>query len=330
MNETHVSRADIVVPVHGGWVHVEKCLQSLRLQTVPCRVIVVGDKSPDDTLARVRTAFPDFEVFANDENSGFAKTCNRGIRLSSSPIVVLLNSDVVAAPTLVETIVEAMSEMPTAGSAAAVLLDQEGWVDSFGMAGDCTLATYVRFHGARRDDVSASDPVVLGPYGAVAAYRRKALDEVGLLDENIFMYGEEAELNLRLGAAGWAAIAVDEVVGTHVGGASAGLGSPRQRYLAEFGRGYTMRVYGVLSGRHAVRAATIELIVFVASLLTQKDLSGFRGRRAGWRAGRGVPRRSARGAGLDESIDLRTSIAMRRPNYWLTHRPRSADPKELT
>ncbi|WP_374977438.1 glycosyltransferase family 2 protein [Microbacterium trichothecenolyticum] len=310
-------RLDIIVPVYGGWQLVEQCLQSLEAQTVPVRVTVVDDRSPDDTLRRVRERFGGFQVIANKVNRGFAASCNIGIRAGRAEFVLLLNSDVVAQADLAATILAAFDADDTAraGSVSPILLGPDGTVDSFGVTADDTVAGFVRFHGAQLNRVH-NGPALLGPYGAAAAYRRAALNGVGLLDENIFMYGEELDLALRLRAAGWGALEVAKVVGTHIGGASAGRESERQRYLSGFGRGYLLRVYGILRGRHAVRALVTEAAVTALRLLTRRDAASLRGRVDGWRKGRGVPRRPVPGRGIDSSIGFRQSLAMRKAGYW--------------
>jgi GT2 family glycosyltransferase len=306
--------------VHGGWEHVRRCLDSLLVQTVPCRIIVVDDVSPDDTLERLRSRYADLDIIANDVNSGFATSCNKGIRAGDAEVVILLNSDVVAKADLVASILDVFDEDRdgSVGSVSPLLLDADGTVDSFGVTADRTIAGFVRFHGAGEADIDGNSPRLLGPYGAVAGYRRRALDQVGLLDENIFMYGEELDLALRLRAAGWGAAGIPHAVGTHVGGATAGRGSKRQRYLAGFGRGYLLRVYGILRRRHAIQVFVTETAAALVDSLHSRDLAAVRGRLAGWRRGRGVPRRPVPAGAIDPAIGFRRSIDMRRPDYWRT------------
>lgn len=311
------SALDIIVPVHGGWKHVQESLASLEQQDVAVNVIVVDDCSPDDTLSRIRERFTSFVVLANDTNVGFAATCNRGIRAGSADVVVLLNSDVVVRPTFARDVLERFAAAPAdTGSVAPILLAPDGSVDSFGITADVTLAGFVRYHGAPVERVDADHPLVLGPYGAAAAYRRAALDDVGLLDENIFMYGEELELAYRLRAGRWGAVTLPSVVGTHIGGASAGRESERQRYLSGFGRAYVLRVYGVLRTRHALRTLVTESIVVVARMITRRDVASLHGRWSGWHAARGVSARDIPMTGIDRSIGLRRSFQMRGADYW--------------
>lgn len=313
------ARLDVVVPVYGGWTHVEECLRSLRAQTSPINVFVVDDVSPDDTPDRVAREFPEVVLLRNHENSGFATSCNNGIRAGTAPYVVLLNSDVIAEPHMAADLLAAFdSADERIGSISPVLSDREGNVDAFGTCADVTLAGYVRWHGIPTlpSDAERRAPITLGPYGALAAYRRTALDDVGLLDENIFMYGEELELSLRLAAGAWPSLPLPRVLGSHIGGASAGVESPRQRYLSAFGRAYTVRVYDVLRSRHAARTILTELVVVGARLVLRRDLASLRGRVAGWRAGRGVPHRRRPATGLDRGITFAQSLRMRGDGFW--------------
>ncbi|MFC3397200.1 hypothetical protein ACFOEP_01615 [Microbacterium amylolyticum] len=232
-------------------------------------------------------------------------------------MVVLVNSDVVAESTLMDDILRAFDAAPDAvASVCPLLLGTDGQIDSHGITADATLAGFVRFHGADRNAADTVSPPVLGPYGAVAAYRRRALTEVGLLDEGIFMYGEELDLALRLRAGGYDTCAMERPGGVHIGGASAGEGTPRQIRLAGFGRGYLLRAWGVLRTRYAARVLATEAIVCLRRLVLQRDASALIGRVQGWRAARGVVRPQIPAAGIDHTIGLFTSLKMRAAGYW--------------
>lgn len=300
---------DVIVPVYGNWQITSSCLDSLRTQTVPHRVILVDDKSPDDTLDRVTAEFPEVDVVALPQNRGFAAACNAGISAGTGAIVVLCNNDVEAEPEMLERLATAFVD-PHVGSATPLLLRPDGRVDAFGITVDATLAGFVRLHGRPESAASGDLDRLLGPYGAVAAYRRSALEQVGLLDEGIFMYGEELDLALRLSAGGWMPAAVVGARAVHLGGATAGRGSPSQRRRAGFGRGYLLRAWRVHRTRHGARAIAVEAIVVAADAAIHRDLAAFRGRRAGWVAGRHATRPLAV-PDIDDSIGLIKSLRLR-------------------
>ena len=301
---------DVIVPVYGNWPVTRACLDSLAAQTLPHRVIVVDDASPDDTLRQLQSGYPEVQVLALERNSGFATACNRGLAQATADVVVLVNNDVDADPTMLEKLIAPFAD-PAVGSSSPLLLRPDGRIDAFGMTADVTLAGFLRLHGAEPDAVAGSNHRLLGPYGAVAAYRGRALREVGLLDEGIFMYGEELDLALRLSAAGWRPGAAPDARGVHLGGATAGRGSATQRERAGFGRGYLLRAYGVLRGRHGFRAFITEFVVSVGDAILSRDTAAARGRMAGWKAGRAAAARSRCIPDLDHSLGFLASLRLR-------------------
>lgn len=308
---------DAIVPVYGGWEHVEPCIRALLAQTLPVNIVVVDDCGPDDTADRVAETFPDVTLIRNTSNRGFAATCNRGIASGTGDIVVLVNSDVVAEPDLMASIATALDEAgPAVASVCPLLMGTDGSIDSQGITADASCAGFVRYHRAPLSRQNPADPPVLGPYGAVAAYRRRALDEVGTLDEGIFMYGEELDLALRLRAGGYGTVTLDRPGGVHIGGASAGEGTPRQIRLAGFGRGYLLRSWGVLRTRRALPTLAIEALVCLRRLVLKRDASALVGRIQGWKAAAGVVRPQIPVDGIDRTIGFRQAIRMRGADYW--------------
>src|SRR5205085_2483274 len=113
------------------------------------------------------------------------------------------NNDVDCNPDFLERVAEAFGD-ERVGSVAALLLKPGAEViDSYGLTVDPTLAGYPRLHNAAADAAQETDPVLVGPSGGAAGYRRRAWENVGGLDDGVFIYGEDVELALRLRAAGW-------------------------------------------------------------------------------------------------------------------------------
>jgi len=156
---------------------------------------------------------------------------------------------------------------------------------------DPTFAGYPRLRGLPVRQADATHPGLVGPSGAAGAYRRRAWDDVGGLDEGVFFYGEDVDLALRLHEAGWTTTGASDAVAIHLGSASATRRSEWQRYHGGFARGYFLRRYGVFRRPVGVRAGATEAIVALAdALIFSHDLAAARGRIAGWRAAGGRPR----------------------------------------
>lgn len=305
---------DVVVPAYNGWELTESCLRHLRAQTVLHTVIVCDNGSTDGTPERVCAAFPEVRVVELGENLGFPKACNRGVGAGSGEIVVLLNNDVDCRPDFLERLVVPFEADERLGSVAALLLKPgEETIESFGLTADPTLAGYPRLRDLPVREAQATDPVLVGPSGAAGAYRRRAWEGVGGLDEGVFIYGEDVELALRLRAAGWSTVGAADAVAVHVGSASMGTRSAWQRYQGGFARGYFLRRYGMGQSRVGARTvATEALVVLGDALVFSHDLAALRGRVAGWRAGGARPRnRRPPAEALERRITFWKSLRLR-------------------
>ena len=309
---------DVVVPVHNGWELTKSCLEHLEAQTAPHRVIVCDGGSTDGTPERLRAVFPAAILVELGANVGFPGACNRGVREGGGELVVLLNNDVLCRPNFLEHLIAPFRDDDRVGSVASLLLiPGEQRIESFGLAVDPTMAGYPRLRGASANQAQGTRPILVGPSGAAGAYRRRAWEDVGGLDESVFAYAEDVDLALRIRAAGWSASATSDAVAIHIGSASAVVRSPWQRYQGGFARGYFLRRYGVLRGREAGRAlATEALVVLGDAAVYSHDFAALRGRLDGWRAAGGKPRapRPPQEA-IDRQITFQESLRLRRAVY---------------
>jgi GT2 family glycosyltransferase len=308
---------DVVIVVHGRYDLTSSCLAHLSAQSVEHRVIVVDNDSPDDTRERLHHEWPDVHVECLDQNRGFAEACNRGVAAGSGEVVVLLNNDVDCRPDFLERLIAPLGRDPSVGAAAALLLKPgERLIDSAGLAADVTLGGFPRLQGLDVTEAARARPLLAGPAGAAAAYRRSAWEQAGGLDSAIFAYMEDFDLALRLRGAGWRSALALDAVAVHLGSATFGHRTAWQRRNGGFGRGYMMRRYGLLRGRAAPRTLLTEAIVVLGDVVLSRDLAALRGRLSGWRAGRRAPRLAQPPAdAIDRSIGFRESLSLRRGVY---------------
>jgi GT2 family glycosyltransferase len=308
---------DVVIPAYNRWDLTSSCLRHLAAQTLAHRVIVVDNGSTDETPTALRRDWPEVSVVELDHNQSFTRAVNTGVRAGQSECIVLLNNDVELRPDCLARLVAPLQQDPSVGSVAAVLLAPgERLIDSVGVTTDVTLAGFPRMQGLGVEHAHDSRPLLTGPEGTAAAYRRAAWDQVGGLDEAIHAYMEILDLAWRLRRAGWDTACAPEAVGVHLGSATFGHRSVAQRRLAGYSRGYLLRRYGVIRSRVAARALITEAIVVAGDLLASHDLAALRGRLAGWRAARAMqrlPRPPAQA--IDATISMRDSLALRRGAY---------------
>jgi N-acetylglucosaminyl-diphospho-decaprenol L-rhamnosyltransferase len=279
-------------------------------------VIVSDNGDSDETSEGVVREWPAVRLLRSQRQLSFATACNRGVDAGGGEVVVLLNNDVYCRPDWLERLVAPLEVEPDTGSVACLLVQPgERLIDSVGLCADPTLAGFPRLAGLPVARAAEERPQLVGPAGAAGAYRRSAWEQVGGLDEGIFAYSEDLDLALHLREAGWGVAMAPGAVGVHVGSATHGHRSAWQRRHAGFARGYLLRRYGILRGRHAIRALATEAAVALGDAAISRDFAALSGRVAGWRSAGGVARRQAPADALDSRIGIRDSVALRMNAY---------------
>lgn len=196
----------VIIPNWNGAALLPACLDSLRAQTYRrLEIIVVDNASTDESVALVRERYPEVRLVVLSENRGLTGGVNAGIRSATGGIIALLNNDAEAEPGWVAALVETLEAHPEAGSAASKMLlyDRRDVLNS---AGDTySLEGIPGNRGVWERDVGQYDRdiEVFGACGGAAAYRRAMLEEIGLFDEELFMYCEDVDLAWRAQIAGY-------------------------------------------------------------------------------------------------------------------------------
>lgn len=300
---------DVVVVTWQGRELLVSCLAHLAKQTVPHRVIVADNASTDGTVELLRQHYPEVTVVALGENLGFGKANNLGVAVGNAPYVVLVNNDIDAAPDFLERAVAPLRSDAAVGAVATLTTHPHtGRVDQFGVTIDRGLCAYARCSGQDPDALQLQP--LAAPCAGAAAYRRTAFDAVGGFDERLFAYSEDLDLGLRLSDAGWAFAEAPGARGVHLGGATAGVGSPFQRRLASFGRGFIVGRYRPTGVRGRLHGFAVDLAVVVAGLVRHRSLDPLTQRIRGWRSARSTQRLAIDPAAIDETV--RAVDALRR------------------
>jgi len=204
-------RLSIVIVSYNVRRFVEQCLDSVQKASegLAVEVFVVDNASSDDTVASVRQHYPWVRLIANDDNLGFSRANNIAIRQSQGEYVLLLNPDTIVAKPTLRDVLAFMDAHPEAGGAGVRMHNADGtlapesrravptpWVSFCKMLGFSSryYMSHLPWDEPARIEVIS---------GAFCLLRRKALDQVGLLDEDFFMYGEDIDLSFRLLKGGW-------------------------------------------------------------------------------------------------------------------------------
>ncbi len=204
-------KLSVVIVSYNVRSYLEQCLQSVQkaLEGIEGEVFVVDNHSDDDSVEVVKTRYPWVRLIANDENMGFAKANNIAIRQAGGEYVLLLNPDTVVEEDTLRQVLAFMDSHPKAGGAGVMMHNADGslapesrralptpWVSCLKMLGFTKryYMSHLPWDQPGRIDVIS---------GAFCFLRKKALDEIGLLDEDFFMYGEDIDLSYRLLKGGW-------------------------------------------------------------------------------------------------------------------------------
>lgn len=258
----------ISIVTHNNAPLLAACLESVRSELeagIEAEVFVVVNVPGDGSADMIRTRFPRVHIIENEAPRGFSANHNAVLRQARGRRVLLLNDDTVLHPGCLRALLQFLDAHPDAGIAGPRVLNADGSLQQ-----SCyrlpTLA--VLFHDAFFLSSVFPRTLAIGGYkkwphttaaavgyviGACMMIPRTALDRVGLLDEEFFLYSEEADLSKRMTDAGYRIYFTPDAEITHHGGASIAQLGPRQldhfltsmnRYYAKhFGRAALIGVY---------------------------------------------------------------------------------------
>ena len=220
------------------------------------RAIVVDNGSTDGTAEAVAQRFPQAIVVRLEEGVGFAEACNRGAAAGDAPLVLFLNSDVLARPGAIDALVAALETRPDAVAAGGRLVDPgtDDTQPAYAPQRYPGLGTLVaRVTGLEALRAAGPDPALLAergtveceqPAGACILVRRDVFESIGGFDERYWFWYEDVDLARRLHRRG-PLLHVGGAVFEHLGGGT----------FASWGRerGLRSRLHGI------VRYASVHL-----------------------------------------------------------------------
>lgn len=275
--ETRSPQVCCVVINWNGWRDTLACLESLVSQDYPeLRIVVVDNASTDDSVQRIRAAFPRVNLLRAEENRGFAAGSNLGIRCAlahGAEFVWLLNNDILAPEDTLRKLVDEASDADV-GIVGTVLkyLDRPGMIQAWGGGSIVPWTGYARHF----DTPTPLNERSFLTFASVLL-RREMLEQVGVLDEGYFMYFEDSDLCFRARDAGWKLRVAAETAVLHKEG-----GSSPSKKNARLDQIVTASGLRFLD-RHG-SPSSIAKVLFVLSRLAKRTVRGnFSGVRAVWR-----------------------------------------------
>lgn len=241
-------KLSVVIVNYNVAAFLEQALASAQkaMRNIDGEIFVVDNNSADNSVAMVRSKFPDVHLIENHDNVGFARANNQAIRISRGEYVLLLNPDTVVEEDTFEKCIAFMDAHPQGGGLGVKMVDGNGrflpeskrgipypssaFYKLFGLSKLFPKSTkFGAYHATYIGEDETAEVEVLS--GAFMLLRKEALDKVGLLDEDYFMYGEDIDLSYRILKGGYKNYYFPETRIIHYKGESTKKGSLNYVYV---------------------------------------------------------------------------------------------------
>ena len=173
------------------------------------RIIVVDNNSSDGSVAAIRKAYPEVLVLENETNKGFAAANNQALAVSDSDFFLLLNPDTIVSRNSLKGMLDFLVQHPKVGAAGPRLVFPDGSLQKGYSTQFPSLAMILSHHGLLKEPGPSHKTVLEKPtpvgclMGACLMLRRKAIEDVGPMDEAFFLIYEDADWCHRLNKSGW-------------------------------------------------------------------------------------------------------------------------------
>ncbi|WP_424031105.1 glycosyltransferase family 2 protein [Methanoregula sp.] len=221
----------VVVVNFNGKKFLDDCLSSLACQTFrDFEIILVDNGSSDGSAGYVKERYPSVILVGTGKNLGFAGGTNTGIRAAKGAFIFTLNNDTIADPHLLEEIIKPMQADPCVGMCGTKILFPDGRINSTAICISRSGAAWDRGMGEPDRGQYDTAEEIFGPCAGAALYRRVMLDEIGLFDEDFFLFMEDIDLAFRGRLAGWKCWYVPTARVVHIHGGTAGFRSDISLY----------------------------------------------------------------------------------------------------
>ena len=263
---------------------LENCIASIErtVRDLSYEIIVVDNGSHDGSTDMLRDTFPRVRLIENNGNLGFAVANNQGLRAMSGRYALLLNTDTILQENAVRELFTFMETCPEAAMACGQLLNADGSKQNsiacfptlLTLATNTPLLEYLlpRKYPSKRHHYKEPIEVDSG-IGACLLVRKKAIEEVGELDERYFFFFEETDWAYAMKKAGWKIFHIPTAFICHLQGQSIGkdvrsrIEFYRSRYLF-FHKWHTGPYYRLVTGIIFIRLVVDWLLTSAATILT--------------------------------------------------------------
>jgi len=213
-------KLSIIIVNYNVRQYLKDLIHSIRkaVKNISSELIVVDNHSVDGSIHMLKNTFPEVILIENETNTGFASAANTGIKKSSGEYILLINPDTVVNEDTFEKMIEFFENNPDCGLAGCKILNPDRSIQLacrrsfptptsalFKLIGLSKLFPKNKIFGKYNlsylpEDEKAEIDAVSGSF---MMFRKKIIDDIGLLDEKYFMYGEDLDFCYRIKKKGW-------------------------------------------------------------------------------------------------------------------------------
>lgn len=240
--------AGVIILNYNGKEYIEEILDAVFSQTIidNLQVIVVDQASSDGSYELIKEGFGKrIDLIRLDKNVGFTCGNNMAIRRAQGEYILRLDSDAVPQPRWAEALIDAAKSDPSIGMCTSKILfyKDRGLIDCAGH--DIFPDGLNRSRGNMERDRGQFDSVeeTLFASGCASLYRRDTVVELGGYDQDFFIYGDDADLGLKIRFQGLKCLYVPDAVVYHHGSRGLGAHSLRKLYFIERNRIWVLWKY---------------------------------------------------------------------------------------
>lgn len=214
----------VIIPNYNGDAYIENCLRSLKEQTFSdLEILIIDNASTDRSADFIAEHYPEITLIRMEQNFGFSRAVNEGIRRTKSPYLILLNNDTVCDARFVEELYLAIDKDPKIFSVSSKML-QMAKPDRIDGAGDLYCALGWAFARGKDRNKKRFDRYckVFSACAGAAIYRRDLFEQIGYFDEFHFTYLEDVDVGYRARIMGYENHYTPHAIVYHAGSGATG------------------------------------------------------------------------------------------------------------
>ena len=208
------TEVNIIIVSYNSKNYIKPCIESILNEDYLAKIIVVDNRSSDDTAEFIEKNFPSVRVIRSQRNLGYGAGNNLGVKIVRGEYIVMLNPDTIVNEGWLKELIKPLKEEKKLITTPKILIYDGSAIGACGITNHFTGLAFTRGFGAKPSDFQNAE-YVRGLSGGCFAIRREDFLELGGFDENFFLYNEDSDLSWRAHLEGFKIIFVPSSVVRH-------------------------------------------------------------------------------------------------------------------